>query len=444
MSLKKTLAPLLIVAACVAVATLVAAPSAPADDGPGGGPAGVPGGGEKLAPEEEARQTEFVRRFREGQRHMGSGRDEEAVRIFRELLVEEPDAAAVHHALGITLRFAGKPDEATRSFLEAARLGPEDAVIQRDAGLDLLSHGRAVDAEPFLGRARALWPQDAESVVGHGNALRAIGRVVQAEKAFREAMAVEPNSVDARVGVAACVVERNPTEALSVLEGAPDNYADVALVMGLAHQKLGHGEKGAELLGKAIASSPPGLAGLPFVREATEALARAGDAARTAEGAAIWLETERSAGRRGLAAAFTLACSRAGRGDGAEALDPLVAALEGAKLDPATDLHFALFRAGVLTAAGKSEEADALLGKVAEVDLAAFEVLAARRILGRLTAGEFAAPDHGAKRANDVAWVEALASTRAGDPAAAATHWKRVAELSDPRGEYPGLLSAGR
>ena len=49
---------------------------------------------DEISPEEVARIDSFVKRFQIGQRLLGSGRDEKAEQVFRDLLEEEPEAAA--------------------------------------------------------------------------------------------------------------------------------------------------------------------------------------------------------------------------------------------------------------------------------------------------------------------------------------------------------------
>ena len=188
----RVLGPALLVVTCVALAAVVAAPAEPQEQA-------VTISGEPTA-EEKARQENFVERFREAQRLMGSGKDERAEKLLRELIAEEPEAAPVHHALAIVLRYRGRADEASATFAEAARLAPEEAVIHRDAGMDLLQRGAPKKAEPYLARARKLWPEDIEAAVGHGRALRSLGRVEDAKEAYARAMEIQKESVDARVG----------------------------------------------------------------------------------------------------------------------------------------------------------------------------------------------------------------------------------------------------
>ena len=77
-----------------------------------------------MDPAEIARINDFVERFRKGQRLMGGGRDDAAEKVFRDLIAEEPEAAAVHHALGLLLQFRGRHGDAPQG---AGRGGPAGA-----------------------------------------------------------------------------------------------------------------------------------------------------------------------------------------------------------------------------------------------------------------------------------------------------------------------------
>jgi len=279
--LRTIVVPALLVAACIGIATMLAVP----DDAPEQEP----------SPAELARIEDFVERFEQGQRLMGSGRDEDAEKVFRALIAEEPEVAALHHALGLLLQFRDAPDAATAALLRAAELAPEDPSIQRDAGIDLLRRGQPADAEPYLARAHALWPGEVEILVAHGASLRAIGRHHEARAAYREAVASDPNSVDARVGLAAAVVEKNPARAVELVTGLPHAFVDVSLVHGMALVNLERADEAIPHLVQATRRPPRTRSAKLVIIEGARLLGRLGAVKETAAATALWCASDGNA-----------------------------------------------------------------------------------------------------------------------------------------------------
>jgi len=416
--------PAALVAACVGIATMLAVPDEPS--------------GKTLTPAEIARIEDFVERFRQGQRLLGSGRDEEAEIVFRRLLEEEPEAAAVHHALGLLLQFRGFPDEASAELLRAAELAPDDSSIQRDAGTDLLRRGHPADAEPYLARARELWPDEVEILVAHATALRAIGRHADARAAYREAVAADPNSVDARVGLAAAVVGKKPERALELVTGLPHAYVDVSLVHGLALVNLDRGDEAVPHLVIATNRPPATGSAKAVLLQGARMLGRLGAAKEAAAAAALWCASEN--GAPGLEPSLLLAECLAALDRFDDGLKVLAQA-RTAGAEPPVVRRAPLVRGGLLLAAGKTDEARAAFEAAASFEAASPERAIARRALGQIdTAALAEALGKKPHRRNDAAWAESLAATFAGDAEAAASHRATARELSDPPGEFPGLL----
>ena len=422
--LRRFLVPALLVVTAVGLASVLAVPEeTPLDD---------------LSAEEIARIDNFVKRFQIGQQLFGSGRDEKAEEVFRDLLKEEPDAAPVHHALGTLLQFKNRPEEATAALLQAASLAPEDAVIQRDAGLDLLRHGRPGDAERYLARARQFWPEDVETLVAHAACLRATGQRDRACAAYREALAAEPLSVDARVGLASAIVAESPEEARQLVVDLSHGFADVALVHGLALAGLDRREEAVVQLANAARSSNLNGGGLVILGAATRALADEGAAEQAAVAAAVWCA--RTGPPPALEPSLLLAESLAALSRPGEALQALEQA-ETKGAPPPLVRRARLASGSLLARMGKIEDARKPLTLVADEAQPSPDRALARRTLGRITAAELAlALGSAPERANDAAWAEAVAAWLSGADQAAAAHARRVGELSDPPGEFPALL----
>jgi Flp pilus assembly protein TadD len=412
-------AAVLVLVACAGIASTIAKPEEPA-------PADVAA--------QKKLDDAYVERFRRAQRLMGRGADAEAEKLFRELIAEKPEEGSVHHALGLLLQFRKRPDEATAALLHAAKLSPDEPVIQRDTGMHLFSLGRAKDAEPYLATAARLWPEDVESAVGRGAVLRALGRVPEAEVEYRRAVETDPNSVDAAVGLAACLVDRDPQQALSLIEKATGQWPDVLLVRGIAHLRLDHMDVAAETLGKVVSVSPPGNAGLMFVRGAAEQLVLCGAVKHAGVAAQRWFETETAAGGPSAGACLCLAQARLAAGDAKGAL----AALDAAPKNSPPEV--ALLRATVLVRAQRTEDATKALEVLAAAKEPGFERSAALFLTGKLDGTAFEKLGAQKGRANDVAWIESVAFEMKGDAAGAAAARARAADASKPPGEYPGLV----
>ncbi len=409
-----------IAAALAACLVLLAVPGDGTDDAP-------------PSPVELLRIDRYVKRFREAQRLFDRGDDAAAETIFRELIAEEPEAAAVHHALGILHRQSGRHVEALDSLLRAAMLDQETPVIARDAAGELLAAGRAKEAEVLYMRARRHWPDELDTLLGHGAALRALGRTADAETTLRHAVLVDPNSIDARTGLAATIVARDPREALELVAPVEQQYPDVALVRGLAKERLGKfDEAGADLL-LAAQGAPLDPIGRNIVREATESLLRCGDYERAVTAATRWAGKGRTSAR----AAFALAMAHAGTRNASAALTALDRT-EAASLPPAVSRQMAFARALLHRESGDAEKARKELTALADAEAPSFVRAMAARLLGRGGADWGVAYATLAGRTNDVLFVDALAAGDAGREAEAARLRKAAREATHPPGEFPG------
>jgi len=428
---RRVLVPALLVGAVVAVASTIASPGGSVGEGPP----------PEMTPEESKRIEDFVHRFQRGQRLLFQGKDADAEQIFRDLLAEQPDAAAVQHAIAFVLKHRGKSAEALEAFVAAARLAPEDGAIRRDCALHLFEAGRAAEALPHLEAARKHMAPDVETILVHGHVLRAAGRDADAEKTYREALVADPESVDARTTVAAFVVARDPAEALRLTETIPPQWPDVVHVRATATELQRKWAAASDLWARLVEVTPPGPTGIAFLRDAAEGLVRCGDAARATTVAARWTETDRTGDKPSFRSSTCLAVARAGTGDVKGAVAALDAAAVPEKVPAQFRAHLGLVRAHCRIVAGELAGAREVLESVRGTEGAKFEAAAAARLLGLSDAAALEAAAKGeAGRSNDIEWIEALVATLGGDAETAAKHRVRAAELSDPPGEHPGLL----
>jgi pentatricopeptide repeat protein len=88
-----------------------------------------------------------------------SGRPEEAIEVYREMLRIQPDDADAYFAIG-SIMLDSDPGAALPYFEEACRLAPSRVFFLTSLGIAYLKDGRTTEAEAALRRAIALSPDD--------------------------------------------------------------------------------------------------------------------------------------------------------------------------------------------------------------------------------------------------------------------------------------------
>lgn len=420
-------APALVVAAAIAVACAWATPDGAAPSASG-------------QDEDPARIEGFVNRFHRGQELFGSGKDAEAEAIFRSLIEEQPDAAAVHHALAYISWFRGKPADAIEGFEKAAELAPDDGAIRRDCGLRLTDVGRWRESIPHLESARKLIDPDVETLCALGRSLGELGRAAEAEKVLRQAVELDRDSVDARTLLARQMLATRPLESLELLARVPPNWSDVVGVRAIAYERLDRWKEAADCHARLVEVAADGAAGIAALRDAAEGLVRCGDAPRAVAAATKWAARDRTGELPSLRASACLAVARAGAGDA----DGVVAAFDGAPpmdtLPAGIRAVLALVRGHALAVAHRTTAAREAFEAAAALK-SPFEQVLAGYVLGTSSREDLESAAKGdPTRANDIPWADGLRALLAGDAAASAAAFKRAADLSKPPGEHPGLL----
>lgn len=131
-----------------------------------------------------------------------SGRHAEAVAILRRALVQRPQDALTHNALGSALDGVHEPDAAIAAFRRACELAPEVAAIWYNLGKALAGNSYTKDAVAALQRAVTMAPENARARFLLANALRALGRSDEAAAHYRGMLAQRPESGEAWLGLA--------------------------------------------------------------------------------------------------------------------------------------------------------------------------------------------------------------------------------------------------
>jgi Flp pilus assembly protein TadD len=126
------------------------------------------------------------------------GDAEAALRIYRQVLMREPDNAIAQHFLGVIHYQRGELAEALPLLERAVVLRRDEPEFHNNLGLALAAAGRETQAISEYRSALALKPDHALAWNNLGLALQACNQVRPAIDAFRHALALDPGLAQAR------------------------------------------------------------------------------------------------------------------------------------------------------------------------------------------------------------------------------------------------------
>ena len=153
--------------------------------------------------------------------HHDAGRLEEAEKIYREVLGEQPARPDALALLGDALHRKRRHEEAIAALREAARGIPNTPNIHNKLGVVLEESGRLEEAMAAYRVALRLKPDYPEALYNLGNALRAAGQLEPAVAAYRRAVAAAPGYADAHNNLAVALeTMRRPAAALDAYRAA--------------------------------------------------------------------------------------------------------------------------------------------------------------------------------------------------------------------------------
>jgi protein O-GlcNAc transferase len=193
------------------------------------------------------------------------GRNDIAVDLIRRAIALRPIWAEAHYNLGVALKDKGQLDEAIAAFRQAVALKPNYAEANHNLGSALRDTGQLDEAIAAYRQAIVLRPDYAEAHSNLGNALKDTGQLDEAIAACRRAIALNPNSPEAHNNLGSALKDTGQLdEAIAAYRQAfalRPNYAE-------AYSNLGNalGVKGQ--LDEAIAACRRGVALDPNLAEA--------------------------------------------------------------------------------------------------------------------------------------------------------------------------------
>ena len=169
-------------------------------------------------------------------------RFEDAERIYRQILAEQPRHFDALHLVGLVQYETGRWDAAVESIRAAIAVRPDFAPAFANLGLALQKLQRSEEALASHDRALALAPDHAEAHYNRGNVLLDLRRLEEAVASFDRALALEPARAQALYnrGIALLDLER-PEDAVASFDRAlalkPD-YAQALYNRAIALQHL--------------------------------------------------------------------------------------------------------------------------------------------------------------------------------------------------------------
>ena len=137
-----------------------------------------------------------------------AGRTDESIALVRRALITKPHAAVYHSNLGGILGKAGRHAEALPHLREAVRLRPELPEAHNNLGAALEATGFLKDAELAYRSAIRLRGSYPEAHNHLGNVLRKLGRADEAVTCHRAALSLRPDYREAYGNLAASLAER--------------------------------------------------------------------------------------------------------------------------------------------------------------------------------------------------------------------------------------------
>jgi tetratricopeptide (TPR) repeat protein len=208
-----------------------------------------------------------------------AGRLEEAERLYRDAVREDPASVGAHYELGMVLKDLNKLDDAERELLEAVQLDANFAQAHSELGALYLARDQLSQARKSLERAVRLDDKDPLAHCRLGYLLFLQKEYAKAKRSFETALKLEPAYALARYDLGRTLIEmgdkaggtdallrahetepddRETFEAVKATVGKEGTEADREYVDGLEELAKGEADKAAERARKLLESGETG------------------------------------------------------------------------------------------------------------------------------------------------------------------------------------------
>ncbi len=185
------------------------------------------------------------------------GHLDQAVKLYRRILEQDPDDVDTLHLLGAVTAQQGDAQAGLELIDRAIALDPACADFHNNRGLILAGLGRVDDAIAAHRKAIELNADFAEAHNNLGNALVKLGRLDEAEAEFRRTLVLRPDYANAHSNLGVVLHRQNKfDEAIAAYRGAlgvQPNHAEAQSNLGAALREIGEMDKAIEAFRAAIA-----------------------------------------------------------------------------------------------------------------------------------------------------------------------------------------------
>ncbi len=131
--------------------------------------------------------------FNKAQRLEQSGKAEEAVKTYENVIRIEPTYAEAYQQMGLAYAGLNRYPDAVKAFQEVIRLRPQSSLAQGNLGAAYMKMGRFSEARNAFREAVRLSPEDGEAHYNLGVALGKLNRDQEALGEFAQAVKLQPN-----------------------------------------------------------------------------------------------------------------------------------------------------------------------------------------------------------------------------------------------------------
>jgi len=220
--------------------------------------------------------------FAAGLLHHEAGRLDEAERLYRRILSQNPDHADSLHQLGIIATQSGRLDVAAALIAQAVALNPGEAWFLSNLGAILQRQKRLDEALDCHRRALALQPDYPAAHNNLGAVLLQQWRLEEAETCFRRAVALRPDYAEAHSNLGNTLREQRRTEEAIICQCravalSPDS-AEAHNSLGAALQDLGRLDEALACYQRALSLKPDCVEGHTNLGTALKELGRLDEA----------------------------------------------------------------------------------------------------------------------------------------------------------------------
>jgi tetratricopeptide (TPR) repeat protein len=136
-----------------------------------------------------------------GASYSRKGREDRALRLYREATVFYPGLPDVYFNTGVSFQKEGLLDEAIGQYRRALELDPDLAVARDNLGVALAKKGRYREALVEVRKAVALTPRNPVTRGNYAAALCAIGMLTDGIREYHKVLEIDPDNVRALAGL---------------------------------------------------------------------------------------------------------------------------------------------------------------------------------------------------------------------------------------------------